>query len=130
MISANYAFQGCNINYWSKDLYDFGANGIALNGVFWCNQITAELDFLANMANKISKYNDCNNNGSACTYTFVTTSGASVSDVILKNVINLPNATYLSGFNNIECSSVDLTDCFTNARSLVTIYRFMGGCLK
>ena len=33
-------------------------------------------------------------------------------------------------FNNIDCNSVDLTDCFTKARSLTTIYRFMGGCSK
>lgn len=127
---ADYAFQGCNISYWSKDLYNFGANNIELNGVFYCSKVTVEEDFLSNMANKIIRYNDNNINGSSCTYEFVNTNGEPLEDLTLKNIINLPNATDLIGFRSINCTSIDLMDCFERATKLVNISRFMGGCNK
>jgi hypothetical protein len=124
--SANLSFAYCGINWWTKKLYNFGANSnVSIQGTFYCSEVNAQEDFLSNIGRKLSTYNDLGYNGASCYYTFYNNSSVPPKVTFYNVVRYLTNATTLYAFTSIRNSEVDLKDCFRDTTKFTTIYRLM-----
>lgn len=124
-----YAFGHNHITYWTKELFNFGTQGMNYTGAFGPeDKASVRVDFLANMGPKITSFSDFSWNYSAPTYVFVDSNDKTLESVNLRDVLKyLTNATSITGFRNIaSATTIDMKNAFddiTQVKSLSEVTR-------
>ena len=129
---ASFAFGYCNINRWSKELFNFGSESEEIEisyGVFYCpssKDVFARTNFLENIGSKLKTYIDRGEEGAEQYITFVdgNNSDTTLSTVQLSDVLQyLTKVKTLNAFAYIKNNKVDFKNAFSNCSKIEIISR-------